>query len=112
MNGDASWQTKFILEIDAARQARQAGNEGRARVCARRAVGIAIREYLIKTGADFSSPSSLEAIQVFCSLPDLPKKWINIAEHFLQHIKPDNTLPSDADLIEEAIDFRQDLLGN
>ena len=38
------WQIKIKAEFDKAEQARARGNEGQARVCARRAAGIAARE--------------------------------------------------------------------
>jgi hypothetical protein len=38
-------------EFELAERARANGNEGRARVCARRAAGIAAREYLTRKGA-------------------------------------------------------------
>ena len=38
------------IEFERAASARRKGNEGQARVCARRAAGIAIREYLIRRG--------------------------------------------------------------
>ena len=41
----ADWQEKLNLEFQRAEDARAKNNEGQARVCARRAAGIAIREY-------------------------------------------------------------------
>ena len=41
-----NWQLNIEAEFEKAEQARRRGNEGQARVCARRAAGIAIREYL------------------------------------------------------------------
>jgi len=45
------WQTEIEAEFEKAEGARRRGNEGQARVCARRAAGIAIREYLTRRGA-------------------------------------------------------------
>ena len=39
------WQAEIQAELEKAQQARARGNEGQARVCARRAAGIAAREY-------------------------------------------------------------------
>ena len=41
----ADWKEKLQKEFERAQIARASGNEGQARVCARRAAGIAIREY-------------------------------------------------------------------
>src|SRR6185503_15612524 len=54
------WQAKLQAEFDRAEQARANRNEGQARVCARRAAGIAIREYFTRKGTAAPSASAVD----------------------------------------------------
>ena len=49
MNQYDDCKIKYDQEINRAEKARQDGNEGMARVCARRAAGIVVGEYLLPT---------------------------------------------------------------
>ncbi len=95
------WHTSFQAEIAHARHARQSGNEGMARVCARRAVGILLGEYLSQQGIP-PGPSAYDRIRIFQNLPHLSPSVRLITDHFLIHVQPDRTLPGDIDLIAEA----------
>jgi len=52
------WKDKLEIEFERAETARSSGNEGQARVCARRAAGIAIREYYARRGQSVHTPSA------------------------------------------------------
>ncbi|MFT3895039.1 MAG: hypothetical protein QM730_25720 [Anaerolineales bacterium] len=56
-------QEQIQKEFEKADQARSKGNEGQARVCARRAAGIAIREYLNRKGIRPKSPSAVDLLK-------------------------------------------------
>jgi len=96
------WESTFIAEIDQANAARQAGKEGMARVCARRAAGIVAAEYLRRRSLPNLGPSVYERLKYLKSLDDLPAGVPEVIEHFLIRVRPDHTLPVDADLIDEA----------
>jgi hypothetical protein len=106
-----SWQTIFEAEISQAEQARLAGNEGMARVCARRAAGAAAGEYFGRQGIGHESPSAYDRLRYLGDLADIPPLARQAAEHLLQRLTPEFTLPVQADLIAEARILRQELLG-
>lgn len=89
-------------ELIQAENARLRGNEGMARVCARRAAGMIIDIYLHKKGIVLGSPSAYDRLRYLQNLPDLPSELTPLIEHFLVRVTPDHRLPVDADLIAEA----------
>jgi len=101
MSQGKEWHTSFQAEIAHARHARLSGNEGMARVCARRAVGILLGEYLSQHGIP-PGPSAYDRIRIFQNLPHLSSSVQLIIDHFLLHVQTDRTLPGDIDLIAEA----------
>lgn len=96
------WEKRVETELQRAETARAEGNEGMARVCARRAAGFAAGEYLTRRGIDFRNPSAFERIKFLATLPDLSPEVRAVCEHFLLRITPDHTLPVEADLVAEA----------
>ena len=102
MNDLPGWQHLFENEIQQAQAARTAGNEGMARVCARRAAGFVIGEYLNRQGDNYSNPSAYERLRYLLSQPDISPQVRDIAAHFLVRVTPNHTLPIDADLIADA----------
>jgi hypothetical protein len=96
------WKENYLAEITQARIARQSGNEGRARVCARRAVGILLGEYLSRQGIANPGPSAYARLRLFQSLPHLAPPVREGINHFLLHVAPDRTLPGNIDLIADA----------
>ncbi len=83
-----------------------------ARVCARRAVGIIIGEYLIRRGYSNLTHSAYERISIFNSLPDINQQCKEIASHFLLKVNADHKLPLYADLISEAMWLEKSLLND
>lgn len=108
---DSHLKKQFDVEIQQGEAARQRGNEGMARVCARRAAGIAIGDYLTRRGYTNPGPSAYHRLQVFDSLPDVPPQVKEIAGHFLIPVTKDHTLPIEADLLAEARWLAEALLG-
>lgn len=97
-----SLQEQIEKEFELAEQARAKNNEGQARVCARRAAGIAIREYLAHKGI---RPRSTSAYDLLSLLKDdllLSPDLKLIADHLTLRVTEEFTLPVDADLIAEA----------
>jgi len=99
---DSNWQQAFNNELDQALAARKVGNEGRARVCARRAVGILIGEYLSQKGITGYSDSALDRIKFLVDAPGISQEIRDVAGYFLVRVEPDHSLPIDVDLISEA----------
>lgn len=89
-------------ELERARQARAKGNEGQARVCARRAAGIAAREYLIRRGIRPPSRSALDLLDLLKDNPLLPPDLKLLANHLTLRVTAEFKLPLEADLIAEA----------
>lgn len=106
-----SWLEQYQEEIEHAIQARQAGNEGMARVCARRAAGIVIGEYLQRNGIEVRRSSAYDRIQQFMSLNELSTELLTIAGHLSLRVTIDHQLPLEVDLISETKDLAQWLLG-
>lgn len=102
------WQS----EIDRAEQARARGNEGQARVCARRAAGIAAREYLTRRGIRPPSTSAYDVLNMLKTDRRLSPDLRSIAEHLTLRVTEEFKLPVDADLIAEARKFCEGVLQN
>ena len=104
------WQTQIGAEFERAEQARARGNEGQARVCARRAAGIAIREYLTRQGVRPPSVSAYDLLNFLKEDPHLPADLKLIADHLSLRVTEEFKLPIQADLVAEARTFCEDLL--
>jgi hypothetical protein len=89
-------------EFEKAQQARINKNEGQARVCARRAAGIAIREYLTRKGTQVPSMSAYDLLNLLKEDTLLPPDMQLIVDHLTVRVTEDFELPVDADLIAEA----------
>jgi len=105
-----TWEEQFHSEIKKAKSARAAGNEGRARVCARRAAGIVIGEYFRSKDYSLPSASAHDRLRLLNSLPGLPVEIYQVTQHLLERVNPNYQLPSDADLVNEAEWLREALL--
>jgi hypothetical protein len=106
----ADWQAEIQAEFDRAAQARQRNNEGQARVCARRAAGIAIREYLSRRGIPPPSTSAFDLLNLIQEEPQLPSDLKQIAGHLTVRVTEEFQLPIDVDLVDEARVFCDRLL--
>jgi hypothetical protein len=114
------WKTSFEAEIQQAEKARDMGNEGMARVCARRAAGALAGEYIkrraAQTGADQPGldrypTGAYDRLRFLCQMPGISPRVAQTADHFLSRVTTEHTLPIEADLITEARWLRQELLG-
>jgi HEPN domain-containing protein len=104
------WQPQVEAEFEKAEQARMRGNEGQARVCARRAAGIAVREYLTRRGIRPPSVSAYDLLNLLKADPDLSPDLQRIADHLTLRVTEEFKLPIDADLVAEARKFCEELL--
>ena len=104
------WQTQINAEFEKAAEARGRGNEGQARVCARRAAGIAIREYLVRQGIRPPSVSAYDLLNMIKEEPGLSPNLRQIADHLTLRVTEEFRLPVNADLVAEARMFCEELL--
>lgn len=95
-------QARIEAELEQAEQARARGNEGQARVCARRAAGIAIREYLTRRGVRPPSVSAYDLLNFLKGDPHLSEDLKGMADHLTLRVNEEFQLPVEADLIAEA----------
>jgi hypothetical protein len=106
----ADWQSEIQAEFERAAQSRQRNNEGQARVCARRAAGIAVREYLSRRGIRPPSTSAYDLLNLVRDDPLLAPDLRQIAEHLTVRVTEEFHLPVDVDLVAEAREFCDRLL--
>jgi hypothetical protein len=89
-------------ELEKADIARRAGNEGQARVCARRAAGKAARDFLARQGVELRNTSAYTALQILAEFPGLAPDLRTAARHLTIRVTGAFTLPVDVDLIADA----------
>lgn len=107
---------KIRQELSLATQSQASGNQGRARVCARRAAGWAIQEHLHRQGLALDTNNALDHIKYFSTL-DHPTEKISAVLHHLTVKMEKETLDSEAyypikgvDLVKEAHWLAEELL--
>ena len=104
------WQAKIDLEFQRADEARSKKNEGQARVCARRAAGIAVREFLTRRGTPPRTASAYDLLNLLKDDPHLSPDLKLIADHLTLRVTEEFKLPVDADLVAEARTLCDELL--
>ena len=106
------WKTQIQTEFYRADQARVRGNEGQARVCARRAAGIAAREYLSHRGQPARTPSAYDLLKLLAEDPLLSSDLRQAAAYLTLRVNEEFKLPVDVDLVAEARKLCDELLKN
>lgn len=108
----SDWNAQLEREFERAAQARARGNEGQARVCARRAAGIAVREFYARRGQTIRTPSAYDLLQLLASEPDLSQELRQTARLLTLRVTEDFKMPVDVDLLEEARKLCDTLLAD
>jgi len=103
-------RSEIQAEFERAEQARARGNEGQARVCARRAAGIAAREYFTRRGEKVRTPSAYELLKMLAEEQSLSDELRQSARYLTLRVNEDFKLPVNVDLISEARKFCDELL--
>ncbi|MBN1451704.1 MAG: hypothetical protein JW963_11875 [Anaerolineales bacterium] len=96
------WKAQLQAEFERAEAARGRGNEGQARVCARRAAGIAIREYYARCGQAVRTPSAYDLLQMLAEEPHLSPDLKQAAAYLTLRVTEEFKLPVNVDLLAEA----------
>ena len=104
-------QTQINAEFERAEQARTRGNEGQARVCARRAAGIAAREYFTRLGRAVRTPSAYDLLNLLAEEPLLSPDLKQSTAYLTLRVNDEFKLPVDVDLIVEAKKLCEGLLA-
>ena len=104
-------QAQIDAEFEHAEQARARHNEGQARVCARRAAGIAIQEYFVRHGQTIRTPNAYDLLNMLVKDPSLSDDLRQIAAHLTLRVDEDFKLPAGIDLILEAKKLCKELLN-
>lgn len=89
-------------EILLAKQSREEGNEGRARVCARRAAGTAACQFLIGKGVGNSQDNAVQSLIRLSTIDSLPDRVQIAARWLVMRVDESSNLPPEVDLIQEA----------
>ena len=98
----AEWKEQLQIEFERAEAARARGNEGQARVCARRAAGIAIREYYTRRGQTVRTPSAYDLLQLIANEPHLSPDLKQASAYLTLRVNEGFKLPINVDLLDEA----------
>ncbi len=81
-----------------------------ARVCARRAAGIVISEYLHRHGYTGVKDNAYDRLARFIASADIDDQLREVCSHFLLKVDYDHRLPGDPDLLSEVSWLEQALL--
>lgn len=92
----------ILEERDRAEQARLGGNEGRARVHARRAAGWAIGLSARRRGVEPGTPNAYRLLEWFANDPAVAEIVRQAARRLIVPITPDHALPHEEDPLRDA----------
>lgn len=99
----ADIQQRIEDELTRGEAARREGLEGRARVCARRAAGTAIRAYIEACGeADPALVSAYDLIDWLRGRQEMDAQIRQAAGHLLMQVNQGFDLPAEVDLLADA----------
>ncbi len=93
---------KIKQELETAEKSRAAGNEARARVCARRAAGLAVQAYFLARGDAQPETSAYSLLQKFRNDSRIPLEWKRAADLLLTKVEKDYSFPIQADVLAET----------
>jgi hypothetical protein len=93
---------RIKLELDQAYLYRARGNEGRARVCARRAAGWAVAAFRQGRSGVETHPNAYHQLRWFRKFEDVPTELRKAADRLTTHVSPSHELPHRQDPLEDA----------
>ncbi len=99
------WLSEVQVEYEKAKKAREKGNEGQARVCARRAAGIAAREYAARRGQAIRTNSAYDLLRFIADDDAVPASLRESAARLTLRVDEEFQLPPGVDLLAEAHRF-------
>lgn len=108
---EKDWQALFEKELNLGGVARAEGNEGKARVCARRAAGIIARQALLREGVQPQGSSALDVLEQMQEMTSMDEQTRTCAALFLLRVDDQKNLPDHVDLLAQARWLREHLFG-
>jgi hypothetical protein len=111
MPEETNWKTRCAKELSQAELAREKGNEGMARVCARRAAGHVLRAYFESQGVQPPALGAYQLLLFLTTAEGVSGQTREVAQQFTVPITHDHELPVDADLIANVYWLAWELLG-
>lgn len=113
----SDWQKKIRSELESAEAARKRGNEGMARVSARRAAGWAAKAFLEEQGIQVNAKSGFQLLLYLKESDLLSAASKASLEKLTSSLKKENPQdesiwPHEGDLIVEARNLAQALVPN
>ncbi|UCF59685.1 MAG: hypothetical protein JSV37_07900 [Anaerolineaceae bacterium] len=109
---EGSLRDRVKLELDQAYLFRARGNEGRARVCARRAAGWAVAAFRHRRSGGETHLNAYQQLRWFRKFEDTPIKLRKAADRLITHVTPSYDLPHREDPLEDAEMIVHALLGD
>ena len=97
-----NWRARFEREMIMAQKAREEKNQGKARVCARRAAGLVAQEYLKRRGVATPGMTAYERVKLLQHWPGLPEGVGERVAHLTTRVNENYELPIEADLVADA----------
>ncbi|MBT3322298.1 MAG: hypothetical protein HN392_08425 [Anaerolineae bacterium] len=97
-----TWKIKLKEEFAMAQDALNVNNQGKMRVCARRAAGISIREYLLKREITPPSISAYDLLKFLDEMDGTSPDLRLASAHLRLRVTEEFRLPLDVDLLAEA----------
>lgn len=98
----AAQKQAIEAEMSNAIRSREAGNEGRARVCARRAAGLAAAIYYEQWSPQAVGKSAYDLIKWLGEREELDVSLRAAAQRLIQKVRVDHTLPHQQDPLSDA----------
>jgi len=95
-------ESEIEKELEKAQGARLQGNEGQARVCARRAAGIAARGFFARRGKSIRTPSAYDVLKLVAEDVQIPVSLRESAVLLTLRVDEEFKLPPGVDLIAES----------
>jgi hypothetical protein len=102
MESENGWQKKVQQELAMAHRARKEGNEGQARVCARRAAGFAVEAFFRQHGLEPATHSGYALLELLGSEETLPGPVQESLSLLTLRVDEAFDLPPGTDLIRES----------
>lgn len=94
--------SRIELELNLASKARVQGNEGRVRVCARRAAGWAVAAYRQRELGVAPVANAYRQLHWLQTLDEIPQEIREAAFRLTARVSLDHTLPHQEDPLEDA----------
>ena len=107
-----SWKEEFEHELKAGQVAEEQQNHGRARVCARRAVGLVLTEFYKEAGI-IGGTDAVKLLERFLQEEQVPELVFKAGNRLRSRVSPDFTSPSEHPLDDArmVIDHLRSLLS-